>query len=88
MSNVLVPEQPLDTVAYVTVRLHQTGIVSTSGTIGDKKMAIRLLEVALDAIKNQISDSPIVIPGRDIGQAPTLPTRDLGEMAPHERGDP
>lgn len=87
-SPVVVPEQPLDVVAFVTVRLHQTGAVSTQGTIGDKAMALRLIDVARDAIVGRVSDSPIVVPGRDIGAMPSLPTRDIGEMAPHERGDP
>lgn len=88
MSGLRVPEQPLDVVAFVTVRLHQNGTVSTQGTIGDKAMALRLLDVARDAISGQISDSPIVVPGRDVGCMPSLPTRDLGSMATHERGDP
>ena len=85
---VIVPEQPLDVVAFVTVRLHQTGAVSTQGTIADKAMALRLLDIARDAIAGRVSDSPIVVPGRDVGCAPSIPTRDIGEMAPHERGDP
>ena len=84
----IAPPQPLDVCAFVTVRLHQDGSVSTSGTIGDKAMALRLLDVARDAIKGRLSDSPIVVPGRDVGCAPSIPTRDLGSMAPHERGDP
>lgn len=84
----LVPEQPPDVVAFVTVRLHQTGAVSTQGTIGDKAMALRLIDIARDAIVGRVSDTPIVVPGRDVGFAPSLPTRDLGSMARHERGDP
>lgn len=82
----LVPEQPLDVVAWVTVRLHTNGMVSTQGTIGDKPMALHLLEQAREAITKQ--QTRLVIPGRDVDVAPSLPTRDLGDMLPHERGEP
>ncbi len=85
-----VPPQPLDVCAWVTVRLHANGQLSTSGTIGDKRMAIHLLEQAIDAIRRQVPDpeKAIVIPGRDVDVMPSIPTRDIGDMAPTERGDP
>ena len=45
----LVPEQPLDVVAWVTVRLHQNGMVSTSGTIGDKPM-VKAVDMTADIV--------------------------------------
>ena len=85
----IVPPQPLDAVAWVTVRLHANGTLSTQGTIGDKRMALHLLDQARDAIKRQLPDDrAIVIPGRDVDVSPSLPTRELGSMRPEERGDP
>jgi hypothetical protein len=84
------PAHALDAVAWVTVRLHQNGALSTQGTIGDPAMAIHMLEQAIDAIRREVvkKDRAIVIPGRDVDVMPSIPTRDIGDMAPHERGDP
>lgn len=88
MSN-LPPPQPLDVVAWVTVRLHANGGISTQGTIGDKKMALHLLAQATDAIKRQIPDEKsIIIPGRDVSVMPGIATRDMGDIPIGERGDP
>jgi hypothetical protein len=85
----LIPPQPLDVVQWVTVRLHADGSVSTAGTIGDKKMAKRLLDIAQDAIKTQVADyKAIAVPNHEIDVAPNLPVRDLGYMLERERGDP
>ena len=84
----LVPPQPLDTVAWVTVRLHTNGMVSTQGTIGDKAMALHLLDQAKDAVRGSLRTEGIVIPGRDVSVSPSLPTRDLGDMPPEDRGEP
>ena len=85
----LIPPQPLDVVAWVTVRLHVNGTLSTTGTIGDVPMALHLLEQGGDAIRrNARQRDQIVIPGRDVDEAPSLPVRELGMMAPAERGDP
>lgn len=85
-----VPPQPLDVVAWVTVRLHQSGALSTSGTIGDPAMAMHLLDQAKDAIRTQVveRDRSLVVPARDVDVMPSIPTRDLGDMRPSERGDP
>lgn len=87
--NTFVPPQPLDTIQWVTVRLHANGTISTQGTISDKAMAIHLLDQARDAIRRQVPDpGKIVIPGRDVDVMPSLPTRDMGDIPPAERGDP
>jgi hypothetical protein len=89
MNSLQVPPQPLDTLQWVTVRLHSNGTISTSGTIADKKMALHLLEQARDAIKRQIPEyRAIVIPGSEVQIAPVLPVKDLGYVPAHERGDP
>lgn len=84
----LVPEQPLDVVAWVTVRLHTNGMLSTQGTIGDKPMAIHLLEQGVDAIRGMKESPLIVTPARDVEVLPAVPTRDIGDMRPEERGEP
>ena len=83
-----VPEQPLDVVAWVTVRLHTNGMVSTQGTIGDKPMVVHLLNQGLDAMRGRPDASNLIIPGRDVSVMPSIPSRDLGDMLPHERGEP
>ena len=84
-----IPPQPLDVVAWVTVRLHSDGTLSTQGTIGDKRLALHLLDQAKDAIKANVPDpGKLIIPNRDVDVSPALPVRELGMMAPHERGDP
>lgn len=85
------PPQPLDVVAWVTVRLHQNGTISTSGTIGDKKMAVHLLDQARDAVKRQVPEPTpggLIVPSRDVAVMPSVPTKDMAHIAPHERGDP
>ena len=85
----IIPPQPLDVVQWVTVRLHADGAVSTSGTIGDKRMAIRLLDIARDAVKTQVSDyRAIEVPGSEVEIAPVLPVKDLGYIPENQRGDP
>lgn len=84
----LVPEQPEDVVAWVTVRLHTAGFISTSGTIGDKAMVMHLLEQGMDAMRGQKEQPLIVIPSRDVSVMPSIPTRDIGDMPPEDRGEP
>ena len=89
MSGELIPTQPLDVVQWVTVRLHADGSVSTAGTIGDKKMALRLLAIATDAVKNQINDyEGIIVPNHEVDVAPRLPVKEHGLIPAHQRGDP
>lgn len=87
--SVIVPPQPQDVIMYVTVRLHQDGAVSTLGHIADKRMALHLLDQARDTIKRQVpDDNAIMIPNRDVGVMPSLPTKDMAHIPRAERGDP
>jgi hypothetical protein len=84
----IVPPQPDDVVQWVTIRLHADGAVSTSGTIADKKMALRLLDIARDAVKTQVQEyKAIVVPNREVDIAPVLPVKDMGYIPTHQRGD-
>lgn len=85
----LIPPQPLDTLQWVTVRLHANGTLSTTGTIADKKMALHLLDQAKEAIKSRLPEyKALVIPNRDVEISPVLPVRDMGLIPEHQRGDP
>ena len=90
MSGLLVPPQPLDVVSWVTVRLHANGTVSTQGTIADKKLALKLLDTAKEAVERQVPDpeKPIIIPNREVDVSPRLPLREHGCIPQGERGDP
>ena len=83
-------EHPDDTVAFVTVRLHANGAMSTQGHVGDKAFAIALLQNAIDAIKANVRDpGAIVVPSRDVEapQSEAFPSRERGDIPPAERGD-
>jgi hypothetical protein len=84
----LVPAQPLDVVAWVTVRLHQSGTISTLGTIADKPMAKHLLETALGAIGNLPEYRQIIVPGSEVEVSPAFLTRDMGNIPLDQRGVP
>ena len=84
----IVPAQPLDVVAWVTVRLHQSGTVSTTGTIADKRMASHLLSHALEAVGHLPDYKQIIIPASEVETAPAFLTRDIGDMPVNQRGDP
>lgn len=80
--------QPEDVVAWITVRLHATGMISVGGTIGDKKMALSILEHAKDAITRQIPDAGIIIPNRDVEVVPNAALKEMGDIPIGQRGDP
>lgn len=78
-----------DAVAWITVRMHAPGTISVAGHVADKRFALKLLEHAKDAISRQVSESPIVVPNRDVVMpVAAMPLIDAGDMAPNERGDP
>lgn len=85
----MIPQQPDDVVQWVTIRLHANGMLSTSGTIADKRMALHLLDHARDAIKARVPEyKSIVIPGSEVEIAPALPVREMGMIPAAQRGDP
>lgn len=87
MSNVIVPEHD-DTVAFLTIRLHATGALSVQGHVGDKRLALQLLEHAKDAIGRQFPDDrQILVPNRDVDVTPSIPLRDFGDLSAREKGD-
>ncbi len=84
----VVPPQPDDVVAWVTVRCHANGTVSVQGTIGDSVFVKRLLDHARDAVTRQVPEKGLVIPGRDVDLHPDPRLKELGDLGVHERGDP
>lgn len=79
--------KPLEAVAWVRVALHANGAVSVEGTIGDKRLALQLIDVARETVSAHGKEELIVIPNREIDVEPKLPLRAVGSMASHERGD-
>jgi hypothetical protein len=84
---------PDDVHAWITLRLHANGALSVAGNIGDTKLALGMIEGAREAITSQLArNRPLIVmpehEARDIRQHPDFPTRERGDMAPHERGDP
>lgn len=84
----LVPAQPLDVVAWVTVRLHQSGTISTTGTIADKVMAKHLLTHAIEAVSGLPNYREIIVPASQVEVSPSFTTRDMGDIPMLERGTP
>lgn len=82
-----IPTKQLSTVAWIRVSLHANGALSVEGHIGDKKLACAMLDHAKDAVKTHGTQSQIILPNRDVDMEPSIPLRDVGSMAPHERGD-
>lgn len=82
-----VTPKPDDTIAWLTIRLRAHGALSIEGHLGDKRLALQLLEHARDAINAQVTDSPIVIPNRDVDVRPLIPLREVGSMPLDQRGD-
>jgi len=79
-----------DVVAQIVINLHANGAMSVQGNIGDVKLALGMIDHARDAVKGRFSPrQEIIIPNFDVAvkQSPNLPTREMGDMKPHELGD-
>jgi hypothetical protein len=80
--------KPLEAVAWVRVALHANGACSVEGTIGDKRLALQLLDVARESVRSHGKEELIVVPNREVDVEPKLPLRAVGSMGERERGDP
>jgi hypothetical protein len=73
-----------DEVAFIHLTLYGNGAMSVSGNIGDKKLALGMLDSARDVVNSQSrpEDKPILVPSRDVvaPQHPNYPTKALGDM--------
>ena len=76
---------PLDVVATITLSLHANGAMDISGNIGDKRLALGMIDAAREAIKHQLrpeDDKSLILPARDVEamQHPNYPTLPVGDM--------
>jgi len=73
-----------DCVAYVMVQYLSDGSLRTSGHIGDKKLAMALLNNAKEAISrlSRPEESGLVVPAMDVEamQHPSYPVKPVGDM--------
>ena len=89
---------PLDRIAYIAVSLYGGGAMSISGNIGDKQLALQMLDHARDTIRGQMERHPysgLLVPPRDVTVTPDphYPALvEAGDVAPelraHLRTDP
>lgn len=80
----------LETIAEIRIQLNQNGGIQISGHIGDKALALRLLDHARDAIKNQLPEtgSPVIVPNYDVDVPdPKFVTKPYGDFDPRDLGD-
>lgn len=83
-----VKPKELGCVAWLTVRLHDNGAMSVSGTIGDRAFARQLLEHAKDALPlSSVTEGGIIIPNRDVAAEAYPGLRPVGDIPEAERGD-
>lgn len=62
-----------DRIAYIALSLYGDGAMSISGNIGDKRLALQMLDHARDTILSQMKANPysgLVVPPRDVTVAP------------------
>ncbi len=74
---------PGDLISFIQVSYYANGEMSVSGNIGDKRMAIQLLDHAKDAVNNQLRpESQLIIPNKDVAveQHPNYPTIPAGDL--------
>lgn len=89
---------PLDRIAYIAISLYGGGAMSISGNIGDKRLALQMLDHARDTIKAQLERHPhsgLLVPPRDVTVAPDpvypalVQSADVApELRAHLRTDP
>jgi hypothetical protein len=65
---------PLDRIAYIAISLYGAGAMSISGNIGDKRLALQMLDHARDTIRGQLEQHPhsgLLVPPRDVEVTPS-----------------
>lgn len=76
---------PLDVVARITISLHANGQMDISGNVGDKKLALGMIDSAREAVAHQLrpeDGKQLIIPSRDVvaPQHENYPTLPVGDM--------
>lgn len=75
-------------VAWITLRLHDNGAMSVSGTIGDRAFARHLLAQAIDALPlSSVTEGGIVVPNRDVTAQAYPGLKPVGDIPEADRGD-
>ena len=80
-----------DRIAYIALSLYGDGAMSVSGNIGDKKLALQMLDAARDVLVSQQKANPysgLLVPPRDVGVAPNPlypPLVEAGDVPPNLR---
>lgn len=72
-----------ETVATIKIALRAGGEISISGNIGDKRLALGMLDHARDAVASQLRpEDELVLPNRDVvvAQHANYPTLAAGDM--------
>lgn len=77
-----------DRIAYIALSLYGDGAMSISGNIGDKRLALQMLDHARDTLLAQQRANPyagLLVPPRDVEVAPSPlypPLVEAGDVAP------
>lgn len=76
----------LDGIAYILVRLYGNGAMSVSGNIGDKPLALQMLDHARDTVQNRVSASSDILltPNCDVEVIPhqAFPLQQYADVVP------
>ncbi len=82
-------EPNLNEIAFIKVSHLANGALQISGMVGDKVYAIRLLEHALDTLRSQLKEKPLIeVPNRDVDVRDYAhPVKALGDMPRQDWGD-
>lgn len=79
----------LDGVAYILIRLYGSGAMSISGNIGDKPLALKMIDHARDTVKNRQSPASdaLLIPNSDVQVVPhaNFPLQQYADVNPELR---
>ena len=79
---------PLDRIAYIAISLYGDGAMSISGNIGDKKLALQMLDHARDTVARQLRPTAeLLVPSADVEVRPDprYPLVQASDVAPELR---
>lgn len=75
---------PNDVVAQITIKLYANGSMSTEGNIGDKTLALGMLDHARASVADRLDRQrgPLILPNHEVhvAQDPRFPTLPVGDM--------
>jgi hypothetical protein len=72
---------PLDAIANISLTLFGNGSMQIQGNILDPKLAVTMLNHALDAVKRQLERrEKLIVPAVDVDVKPVLPLTQYGDV--------